>query len=73
MKTMNNLNHPVIIRDKMDKYRNRVISQEDLEYLKTHRKGLYRRAKKLNWHISTPNLPANLTLADFGITKEPQE
>jgi len=61
------------MRTAMDKYRNRVISQSDLEYLKIHRKGLYRRAKELNWQIATSVLQPNLTLTDFGITKKPQE
>jgi hypothetical protein len=58
----------------LSKYQNRVISQSDLEYLKIHRKGLYRRAKRLNWRIATHELTPNLTLADFGIgEQQPQK
>lgn len=55
----------------MNHLRNRIISQTDLEYLKAHRLGLYRRAEEYGWRVATPHLPANLTLADFGIGTPP--
>lgn len=57
----------------MNHLRNRVISQADLDYLQANRIGLFRRAKVLGWRVATAEVPANLTLADFGIEQPPIE